>query len=147
MNESVKSAIGRKVMSADGAVEVGKVKAFVVDQPPRHITALHVAGRKRNPELVDWSSVSGFGPDAVIIVSEGAMREADEDREDLMARHKIDILKARVLDTAGVEHGVVKDATFDATNGALIEIHTSTDHVVGVESIHSLGSYAIVVQV
>ena len=146
MNESMQQALGRDVMAADTATSVGVVKAFVVDQPPRTITAIHVSGRKRSAELVDWSQVSGFGPDAVMVASASSIRDAEVEREEEMARHNVDLLGTRVLDTAGYEHGTIIDVAFDSESGAIEHVTTDDQRTIPVDELRGLGSYAAVVQ-
>lgn len=146
MTDLMTKALGRNVLAADTATSVGKVKAFVVDQPPRTITAIHVAGRKRSPELVDWSAVTGFGPDAVMVDTETSLREAEADREEQMARHRVELLGSKILDTLGYERGEVADVGFDPETGAIDHVITGDGQTVPVAAIRALGSYALVIE-
>ena len=60
-------ADGRPVIGRESAETLGSLQHVVVNVPTRRITALHVAGRGRKARLIDWSAISGFGPDGIIV--------------------------------------------------------------------------------
>ena len=148
--EGLRSALGRRGVSTESAEELGELKAVVVDQPPRRIVSLQVAGSKRKPALVDWADLSGFGPDAVMVRSEDALRGSADDVEAAAAKGQVSLLGARVLDDAGDERGIVDDVLFDAESGALVGITTAGDRGRGtafaVADLLAFGSYALVVR-
>ncbi len=144
MTESMRGATGRRVVASDTAEEVGVVKAFVVTQPPTNIAALHVTGRKRSAQLVDWAHVTGFGPDAVMIESAGTLRDVVDDTEKLAVSNHTQLLGIRVLDTLGTEHGTTDDAVFEPSDGSIISATNGTARWDG-GALRSLGSYALVV--
>jgi uncharacterized protein YrrD len=148
--EGLRSAIGRRVVSATSAEEIGELKAVVVDQPPRRIVAVQVAGSKRKPAMVGWSDLAGFGPDAVMVGSEDAVRRTADDAETGAARGELSLLGARVLDDAGDEHGVVDDVAFDAETGALVAVTTAGAGELGsrfeAADLLGFGTYALVVR-
>ena len=73
MSESFRRSAGRKVLSRSSAKELGAVSHLLVDAQQRRIAAV-VVGRGKKAQLVDWARLSGFGPDAVMVVDEGALR-------------------------------------------------------------------------
>ena len=50
-----------------------------------------------------------------------------------------------MLDTAGFEHGTVADASFDSDTGSIVSILTSDGVEIATQHLHSLGSYAVIV--
>jgi uncharacterized protein YrrD len=140
----MRAALGRRVVAVDTAEDVGTVKAFVLDHTGRHITHLHVAGGRRSAQLVNWSDLTAFGSDAVMVASQDAVTDSVQERADEMVRGHVEAIGARVLDTAGFEHGTVTDIQFDPDNGTVLA-------AVGVDSrwpgdtIRALGSYALII--
>jgi hypothetical protein len=51
-----------------------------VDAQQRRVAAV-VIGRGKKAQLVDWAQLSGFGPDAIMVVDEDALRPPADDRE------------------------------------------------------------------
>lgn len=145
MNHTISNTLGRNVIGLDTAEDIGQIKSFVVDRHVDRIERLHIAGRRSHSLFTEWSDLESFGDDAVIVTKADAPSESDDDRDIDTARGNIDIMGARVLDTAGFEHGVVDDVTFDATDGTIVEIATSTDRTVASQDITGLGSYALVI--
>lgn len=142
MSESFRQATGRKVISRASAEELGRVSHFVVDAERRHITAL-VLGRGRKARLVDWEFLSGFGPDAVMVADDGALRGPDGDRERLAVDGKLDLLDKRALTEGGNEVGPVSDVTFDPQTGSIESLLVGEGAVPGSALLGS-GSYAVV---
>ena len=121
VSESFKRSAGRKVLSRSSAKEVGAVSHLLVDAQQRRIAAV-VIGRGKKAQLVDWAQLSGFGPDAVMVVDEGALRPPADDRERAAAEGKLDLVGKRALSERGNELGELDDVTFDADTGALEEL-------------------------
>ncbi|MGB7980321.1 MAG: PRC-barrel domain-containing protein [Candidatus Nanopelagicales bacterium] len=144
MNELMSAALGRRVVAVDTAEDVGEVKAFVLEGSGRRITQLHVAGRKRSAELVNWSDLAGFGPDAVMVASQGAVTDSVEERADEMVRGHVSAIGARVLDTDGFEHGRVTDIEFDSADGTILAAVCEDARWPG-DTIRGLGSYALII--
>lgn len=147
--ELMSRALRRRVISGQDAQTVGEVKALLLDRTGQRIEALHVAGRARNAETVAWQDIAAFGPDAVIIRPEAALQPAADEQQDDVIRHRVDILKGRVLGTDGFERGTVDDVVFDPTTGAVqsLTVHTPNNNMIQVPaaSLVSLGSYCWVV--
>jgi uncharacterized protein YrrD len=113
-----------------------------VDAQQRRIAAV-IIGRSRKAQLVDWAQLSGFGPNAVMVVDEGALRPPADDRERAAAEGKLELVGKRALSERGNELGQIDDVTFDATSG-LIEELVIGDRRVPAGSLLGSGSYAAV---
>ncbi len=145
MSELLSAAEGRKVLSRNDAETAGSVKTAVFDDRVQRIVSLHVSGGKRNAELVEWTDIAGFGPDAVVIVSADRLREAHDDHESDAVRRKVDPLGARVLDDLGDQHGVVRDIRFDPESG-VVEAIVGDDGEWQPDEVFALGGFALVVR-
>ena len=147
---SLRAALGRRVVSAATAEEIGQLKAVVIDRPPRRIVSVQVAGSKRKPGLVEWSDLSGFGPDAVMVVSEDGIRGVADEVESGSACGELSLLGARILDDAGDECGVVDDVVFDPTTGVLVGVTAAGaaggSDTFAADQLLAFGSYALVVR-
>ena len=144
MSESMRAALGRRVVAVDTAEDIGAVKSFVLDRSGQRITQLHVAGGKRSAELVNWSDVTAFGADAVMVASRRAVTDSVEERADQMVRGRVEVIGARVLDTEGFEHGAVTDIEFDTDDGTVLAAVGHGTRWPG-DSIRSLGGYALII--
>lgn len=142
MSESFKGSAGRRVVSRSSAREVGAVSHLLVDSQQRRIAAV-VIGRGKKAQLVEWAKLSGFGPDAVMVVDEGALRPPADDRERAAVEGKLELVGKRALSERGNELGEVGDVTFDADTGALEELLIG-DRRVPARSLLGSGSYAAV---
>lgn len=138
------AALGRRVIASDTADEIGEVKAFVVDRSGRSIDRVQVAGRARHARLIDWSDIATFGPDAVMVVAHDAVHEPADDRDAEVVRGNVEVLGARILDTAGFEHGTVTDLRFDPRSGDIVGV-VAGDASIDRQRIRSLGTWALVV--
>ncbi len=143
MSESFRSATGRKVVSRASAGELGLVSHFIVDVGQRRIAAI-VVGRGRKARLVDWAQLSGFGPDAVMVGEEGALRTAVDDRERAAADGKLDMLGKRALTELGNEFGSIADVTFDPATG-VVEMLQIGDRLIPADAMLGSGTYAVIV--
>lgn len=142
MSESFKRSAGRKVLSRSSANEVGAVSHLLVDAQQRRIAAV-VIGRGKKAQVVDWAQLSGFGPDAVMVVDEGALRPPADDRERAAVEGKLDLVGKRALSERGNELGELDDVTFDPDTGTLEELLIG-DRRVQAGSLLGCGSYAVV---
>lgn len=138
MTETFRSADGRKVVEVGSAEDVGKVSGFSVDLAATRVESIGLAGRRHHGELVPWTSVESFGPDAVMVMVKG-VEQASEDFEPRTLRGR------RVLSTAGFELGTVDDVMFDAGTGAIVSVSTATE-TIAADRLQSVGSYALVVK-
>ena len=144
MNTTILEILGRPVVAADTAGNVGEVKAVVLSDDASAIVRLHVAGRKRSAELVEWSEVTSVGTDAVMIASESSLQDPVDDVDEAYVRGDVDAIGARILNVSGYEQGEVSDVRFDAESGAVIEA-LSLAGPIDASQIRSLGSYALIV--
>jgi len=118
------------------------VSHLLVDARQRRIAAV-VIGRGKKVQLVDWAQLSGFGPDAVMVVDEGALRPPADDRERAAAEGKLELVGKRALSERGSELGELDDVTFNADTGVLEELVIG-DRSVPAGSLLGSGSYAAV---
>lgn len=93
--------------------------------------------------MVEWEHLSGFGPDAVMVIDEGALRPPADDRERAAAAGRLELVGKRALSERGNELGRLDDVTFDADTGALEDLLIG-DRRVPAESLLGIGSYAAV---
>lgn len=142
MSESFRSCAGRKVVSRSSAKDLGSVSHLLVDARQRRIAAV-VIGRGKKAQLVDWAQLSGFGPDAVMVGDEGALRPPSDDRERAAAAGKLELVGKRALSEQGNELGELDDVTFDAGTGVLEDLLIGTRRVAA-GSVLGSGSYAVV---
>lgn len=142
MSESFRRTTGRKVISRASARDLGTVNHLLVDADQRRIAAV-VVGRGRKAQLVDWEQLSGFGPDAVMVRDEGALRSPLDDRERAATDGKLELVGKRVLTERGNQLGVVDDVTFDPGSGA-VETMRIGDREVPAGSLLGSGPYAVV---
>lgn len=143
MSDSFRQAAGRKVVSRASAQELGTVAHLLVDAERRRVAAV-IVGRGRRAQLVDWSAVSGFGPDAVMVSDEGALRPPADERERAAVDGKLDLVGKRALTERGNELGTLGDVTFDPRTGALESLVVG-DREVPAGALLGSGSYAAVV--
>lgn len=142
MSDSFRQAHGRKVISRATASDVGAVNHLLLDADQRRIAAV-VVGRGKNAQLVDWDQLSGFGPDAVMINDEGALRAPADDRERAAADGKLDLVGKRILTEGGNELGTLDDVTFDPATG-VVELLVTEDREISARSLLGSGPYAVV---
>lgn len=142
MTDSFRAAAGRKVVSRATAQDLGAVGHLVVDAQQRRIAAV-IIGRGKKARLADWSALSGFGPDAVMVGDESALRPAADDREVAAADGKLEIVGRRALTEHGNELGIVDDVLFDPQSGALENVRVG-DRDVPASALLGSGSYAAV---
>ncbi|PLS74946.1 MAG: hypothetical protein CYG61_09930 [Actinobacteria bacterium] len=142
MSDSFRRATGRKVVSRASAEEVGVVAHLLVDAG-RHRVAAVVIGRGKKARLVDWAQLSSFGPDAVMVAEESALRPPADDREQAAADGKLELVGKRALTEQGNEMGRVEDVSFDPDSGALETLIVKDRHIPA-EALLANGSYAAV---
>jgi len=118
------------------------VSHLLVDAQQRRIDAV-VVGRGKKAQLVDWAQLSGFGPDAVMVVDEGVLRPPADDRERAAAEGKLELVGKRALSEGGNELGELDDVTFDADSGVLEELLIGVRRVPA-GSLLGSGSYAAI---
>jgi sporulation protein YlmC with PRC-barrel domain len=129
-------------MSRASANEVGSVGHLLVDAQQRRVAAV-VIGNGKKAKLVDWAQVSGFGPDAIMVVDEDALRSPADDRERAATEGSLELVGKRALSERGNELGKIDDVTFDADTGMLEDLLIG-DRRVPAGSLLGSGSYAAV---
>jgi len=144
MSERFAAASGRTVISRTTAEELGKLAHIVIDVKRGQVASL-VVGKGRKALLIAWEQVSGFGPDAVMIADETALQEPRDDREQLAADGKLELLGKRALSDAGNNLGTVTDVVFDPDTG-VIESIVLGDHEQPAASLLGAGSFAVIVR-
>jgi sporulation protein YlmC with PRC-barrel domain len=142
MSDSFRRAAGRKVISRTSARNVGAVDHLLVDAEQRRIAAV-IVGRGNKAQLVDWAELSGFGPDAVMVSDEGALRPPFDDRERAAADGKLGLVGKRVLTERGNELGTLDDVTFDPETG-FVEMLLLGHREIPAGSLLGSGPYAVV---
>lgn len=142
MSDSFRRATGRKVISRASAQDLGAVSHLLVDVERREIVGV-IIGRGKKARLVDWAQLSGFGPDAVMVGDEGALRPPADDRERAAADGRLELLGKRALTERGNELGKLDDVTFDPDTGGL-EMLLISEQRVPAASLLGNGSYAAV---
>jgi len=144
VSETFRSALGRKVVSRASAERLGYVSRLVVDVEHRAVAAL-VLGKGRKARLVDWTSVVGFGPDAVIVADDGALRAPVEDADKAAVAGAFELVSKRALSDRGNELGKIDDVTFDPATGKLQRIIAGGQEREAQDLLGS-GSYAAVLR-
>lgn len=136
-------ADGRPVISRASAETVGELKHVVVDVGSRSIRALHVSGRKKKAELVDWLEIAGFGPDGIIVADAATARPPKDDQEKAVASGDLDLDGRLVLDDEGRSLGALEDVVFDEASGRIDAfVSDGTEHDAG--RLRAIGSYCII---
>jgi uncharacterized protein YrrD len=136
---------GERVMSRDSAEQLGTLRHVVIDASARRIVALHVAGRKKKSQLVDWSAITGFGPDAIVVESEDALRPPAEGRELEAASGHLNLDGRLTLSEGGDSLGTLTDIEFDETSGAVERIVTETGSFHG-SQLGAIGPYCLILR-
>ncbi len=144
MSESFRQATGRKVVSRSSAQDLGTVTHLLIDAEQRRIAAV-VVGRGKKARLVDWEQLSGFGPDAVMVGDEGALRAALDDRERAGADGKLEMVGRLALTERGNALGVIDDVAFDPGTVAL-EMLRIGDREIPAGTLLGSGPYAVVLE-
>jgi sporulation protein YlmC with PRC-barrel domain len=142
VSDSFRHSAGRTVVSRASAKVLGEVNHLLVDAQQRKIAAV-IIGRGKKAQLVEWARLSGFGPDAVMVVDEDALRPPADERERLASDGKLELVGKRALSERGNELGKIEDVTFDSETGALEDLVIG-DRRVPAGSLLGSGSYAAV---
>jgi len=131
-------AIGRKVISRASAESLGEVSHLVIVPTLRQVSSL-VIGKGKRAAMVDWADLVSFGPDAVIVDDDSAVRAA-------MTDSTLDILGKLALGNNGNVLGPVSDVEFNEETGALQTIMVG-EQAIPPSHLLGLGSYAAVLAV
>jgi uncharacterized protein YrrD len=137
-------ADGRPVVSRESAETLGELKHVIVDVGARRISALHVAGGRRNARLVDWSAIVGFGPDGIVVRDDAAARPPADDREAAVAAGRLDLDGRLVLSDGGDALGAVTDVEFDEATGDVRAMMAGEDRLEAAR-LRAIGPYCVIV--
>lgn len=140
----LRGAIGRKVVSRETAETIGHLQGVLLDVASRRVIAVQV-GKGRGARVADWSAVTGMGPDAVVVATEGSLREPSHEREQRFVKGDVAVLDGRVLSDRGNLHGSLDDLELDDSTGEVVAL-LAGDHQIGGSRLLAIGGYAIVVQ-
>jgi len=142
VSDQFTSARGRKVVSRASAEELGNVSHLVVNGEHQRIVAV-VVGKRRQARLIDWHDLSRFGPDAIMVTDEKALREPKDEREQAAASGELELLGRRALSDFGNTLGEVDDVIFDPDTGALETVLVGKDEHAAA-SLLGAGSFAAI---
>jgi len=142
--ETFEQVDGRRVIASDSADTIGHVKGFVLDSAGRQIEAIHVDGRGKHALVIDWATVTAFGPDAVMVPSESDRATVADNHQQSAVVGDVAMVGSRVLGVDGRGAGKVVDAEFDTETGAIVRVITD-EGPIDARRVSSLGSYALVV--
>jgi len=143
MSDQFTSARGRKVVSRSSAEELGTVSHLVINGEHQRIATV-VVGKRRKARLIDWQDLSGFGPDAIMVADENALREPRDEREQAATAGELELLGRRALSDFGNRLGQVDEVTFDPDTGALETILVGEDEYPAA-SLLGAGSFAVII--
>ncbi len=144
MTERFAAAAGRKVISRASAEELGRLTHVVVDVGARRVSSV-IVGKGRKARLVDWDRLSGFGPDAVVVDGEDALRPPADDVERAAASGDLDLIGKLALSERGNAAGTIDDVIFDPATGDLLSVVVGGRERPAAELLGA-GSYAVVLE-
>jgi uncharacterized protein YrrD len=142
MSDSFRRATGRKVISRASARDLGAVNHLLVDAQGCRIAAI-IVGRGKRAQVIEWAHLSGFGPDAVMVSDELALRPPGDERERAGADGKLGMVGKRALTEWGNELGTLDDVVFDPETGDLQMLRIG-DREIPTGSLLGSGPYAVV---
>lgn len=137
-------AVGQRVVSTTSAATVGHVGSLVIDPAAQRVVALSLKKTPVTGSLLPWSEITAFGADAVTVASESQIIEEEGRYAELNSKAHV-ILKKRILNTAGLQVGTVRDVDFDPADGRILGILTDDQPIDG-RALIGVGSYAVVVR-
>jgi uncharacterized protein YrrD len=141
----LRDAEGERVLSRATAEQLGTLRHVVVDLASRRIVALHVGGRRKRAQFVDWERIVGFGPDAIVVEGDDALRGPAGDDEVAVGSGKRPVVGQLALSDRGDGMGPVRDLEFDEGSGALLGVVTE-DGTLAAERLRAIGSYCVILR-
>lgn len=135
---------GQRVLTQENAQIVGSVRRLQLDAESARIIAIELEGVADGRNVVEWPAVATIGRDAIIVASDGDRRGPLDESEQAFVAGQLDLEGKLVLDDTGDAHGKLLDISFDEKTGRLIELDVP-GHVIPVERVIALGSYALIV--
>jgi sporulation protein YlmC with PRC-barrel domain len=137
-------AKGHKVVATDAAATVGRVDGFIVDPVSRQVVGLELGKTPGAGDTLPWSNIQGFGRDAVTVGSAAMVVTADDALAERSGKDHA-LLRKRVLSTAGVDLGTLRDVEFDPATGQVQQLLLDQGTLDGARLLGA-GSYAVVVR-
>lgn len=129
------------VVDVAQASTIGRVEALVVSADPARVAALRLA-KSDHGDVLAWSELKAFGPDAVTVESTAAFASVEESQRALADPDR-DLIGKAALSEGGDSLGTVTDAEFDPASGHLTTVRTDTQDLPA-ERLLGLGTYAAV---
>jgi uncharacterized protein YrrD len=139
---SLRGLLGRPVVAADTAEQLGSVDAVVVDPGQQRIVALHLGAK--SGRFLSWAEVRTVGEDAVMATAASAARGTEGPLEERVAAGVGVKPGQRVIDDGGDELGALDDLEFDGATGTVDHL-TIGDMTVPSDRLRGVGAYALVV--
>jgi uncharacterized protein YrrD len=134
----------RDVVNTATASTIARVDGFVVLPGPARVALLRLGKVSGAGTLLAWEDLQGFGPDAVTVATDAALRPPRDTLEQRAENKELEIVGKRVLTERGTELGAITDVEFDPETGEVTSLITKTGTIVGDRMI-GLGGYAVVV--
>ena len=134
------------VVNTTTATRVARVDGFVVRPGPARVALLRLGKVSGAGTLLAWDDLQGFGPDAVTVTDEAALRPARDALEQRAEDKELEILGKRVLTERGTDLGTVTDVDFDPETGTVTTLITTAEAIAG-DRLIGLGGYAVVISV
>lgn len=138
-------ASSHKVVSTGNAATVGHINSFVIDPSVHKVVALSLKKTPGDGTILPWTDITAFGVDAVTVADEHLIVNEQGTFAELNSKHH-SILKKRILTSAGLQIGTVRDVDFDPADGTILGILTDDQPIDG-STLLGIGSYAVVVKV
>lgn len=135
--------LGLDVVSTSTAMTIGKIKSFVVDPETSTVAALILKKTPGDAELLLYTDLISFGPDAVTVEGEHKLCTSSPVVDHLLGKDH-ELKKKRVLTETGTDLGTVTDVEFAPEGGAVTALVTTEVSVDG-SGLIGIGSYAVVV--
>ena len=140
---SLRSAMGKQVVSRATAETLGQIRGAVIDVASHSVASWQV-DRGRKATLIDHAHVTGLGEAALVIDHEDNLRMATTPEEVSTVKGHTVILGALVLSTSGDKLGEVVDIDVDPVTAELKAVRLGETSI-DAASIRGFGSYALVV--
>lgn len=138
-------AIGHKVVSTGDASTVGHIGSLIIDPAVGKVVALSLKKTPATGTVLPWSDITAFGVDAVTVAGQHLVVDEEGHFAELNGKAHV-MLKKRILTTAGLQIGIVRDVDFDPADGTILGLLTDDQPVDG-RSLVGVGSYAVIVRV
>jgi len=98
---SIAILIGKSILSRSTANKLGQIYDLVVDPVKGELSGLAIRRLDQSPALIDYQEISSFGPDAVMINSDGSAIPAQVSPLRAAPLAKSSVMGAKVLTEGG----------------------------------------------